>query len=49
VKLERLPDAITWYEKTLVLDPMRALAHANLGDAYAKIGRVAAGVRFIVG
>jgi Tetratricopeptide repeat. len=31
VKMERLPEAITWYEKTLVLDPLRALAYANLG------------------
>ena len=40
VKMERLPEAITWYEKTLVLDPRRALAYANLGDAYAKVGRI---------
>ena len=33
VKMERLPEAITWYEKTLVLDPRRALA-------YAKVGRI---------
>jgi tetratricopeptide (TPR) repeat protein len=42
VKMDQLPEAITWYEKTLVLDPMRALAYAyaNLGDAYAKLGRI---------
>jgi tetratricopeptide (TPR) repeat protein len=36
-----LDDAVTWYQKTLELDPRRAVAYANLGDAYADLHRPA--------
>ena len=37
-KLGRMADAITWYEKTIALDPKRAIVYANLGDALAQTG-----------
>ena len=38
-KLGRNDDAITWYRKTIALDPKRAIAYANLGDALAQAGQ----------
>ena len=38
-KLGRYEDAVTWYEKTIALDPNRAIAHANLADALVQLGR----------
>ena len=29
-----MPEAVQWYGKALELDPMRAVAYLNLGDAY---------------
>jgi tetratricopeptide (TPR) repeat protein len=40
-KLGRVPEAITWYQKTIALDPKRAIVYANLGDALAQQGRTA--------
>ena len=37
--MKRYADAVTWFERTLALDPNRAIAHANLGDAYLALGR----------
>jgi tetratricopeptide (TPR) repeat protein len=31
--------AAEWFEKTVALDPRRAIGYANLGDAYAALGR----------
>ena len=31
--------AVEWFEKTIKLDPRRAIAFANLGDAYLALGR----------
>jgi len=35
----RYPDAVSYLEKTLVLDPNRKEAHGNIGYAYLKMGR----------
>ena len=32
-------EAVLWLEKAVALDPKRAVAHLNLGDAYARIGK----------
>ena len=34
----RFDDAVTWYRKAIALDPKRAIAYANLGDALAQRG-----------
>jgi Tfp pilus assembly protein PilF len=34
-------EAARWYENALKIDPSRALAHLNLGDAYARAGQSA--------
>ncbi len=31
-------EAARWYENALKIDPSRALAYLNLGDAYARAG-----------
>jgi tetratricopeptide (TPR) repeat protein len=38
-KLGKNDEAAAWFEKTLALDPKRAIAHANLGDAHLAAGR----------
>ena len=37
-RLERYDEALEWYEKTLALDPQRAVTHLNLGEAHEKLG-----------
>jgi tetratricopeptide (TPR) repeat protein len=34
-------DAISWYQKTIQVDPRRAVAYVNLADLYYKLDRVA--------
>jgi len=31
-------EAIEWFQKTIALDPNRAVAYLNLGDAYLQLG-----------
>lgn len=38
-KEEKYDLAITWFEKAINLDPQRAVAYVNLGDAFAKQSR----------
>ncbi len=32
-KMEQYEEAARWFEKAIALDPNRAIAYANLGDA----------------
>jgi tetratricopeptide (TPR) repeat protein len=38
-KLERYEDSLYWFNKAIEIDPNRAMAFLNLGDACAKLGR----------
>jgi TPR repeat len=38
-KQEKYDLAISWFKKTIQLDPQRAVAYLNLGDVYAKLNR----------
>jgi len=38
-KLGLYAEAIEWFEKTIALDPNRAIAYLNLGDAYFQVGK----------
>ena len=37
--MNRDAEAVVWLEKAVPLDPKRAVAHLNLGDAYARTGK----------
>lgn len=34
-----MPDAADWFQKAIALDPNRAVAFLNLGDAYWELGK----------
>jgi TPR repeat len=38
-KQEKYDLAVSWFKKTIQLDPQRAVAYLNLGDVYAKLNR----------
>jgi tetratricopeptide (TPR) repeat protein len=38
-KAEKYAEAVTWLDKAIEMDPKRAVAYLNLGDAYAKLNR----------
>jgi tetratricopeptide (TPR) repeat protein len=40
-KMGQLENAIGWFEKAIALDPKRAVAYGNLGDACLKLNRKA--------
>ena len=37
-RLERHAESREWFERTVAIDPKRAVAYLNLGDAYLKLG-----------
>jgi len=38
-KLKRYQDAVGWFQRAISVDPSRAIAYLNLGDAYGKLNR----------
>jgi TPR repeat len=38
-KIRRYPEAVVWLQKTIEIDPNRAVAYLNLGDALVKLNR----------
>jgi hypothetical protein len=38
-QMEKYEESVVWLQKTVSLDPKRAVAYLNLGDAYAKLNR----------
>ena len=40
-KLGRNQDSLYWFNKAIEIDPNRAVAYLNLGDAYAKLNNIA--------
>lgn len=38
-KLGKFAESVQWLEKTIALDPNRAIAYVNLGDAYVALNR----------
>jgi tetratricopeptide (TPR) repeat protein len=39
--LGKYEESVVWLEKTISIDPNRAVTYLNLGDAYAKLKRYA--------
>jgi tetratricopeptide (TPR) repeat protein len=37
--MQQYEDAVRWFQQAIELDPKRAVAYLNLGDAYAKLNR----------
>jgi hypothetical protein len=40
-RMRKYEESVLWLEKTISIDPKRAVAYLNLGDAYAKLRRTA--------
>jgi len=37
----KIQEAVLWFQQAISLDPRRAVAYLNLGDAYAKLSKEA--------
>jgi len=37
--MERYEESVNWCERAIEIDPKRAVAYVNLGDAYVKLNR----------